>query len=508
MPKNILIFSDGTGQAGGLRPDQRLSNIYKLYRATRVTPDNNIDPALQSAFYDAGLGTSENADPFWVRPISSARKLFASMTGSGISRNIADCYEALIERYEPGDRIFLFGFSRGGYTARCLAHVIALCGIPTRGGVDLPLAQRGAALRAIAEEAVFKVYDHATGKRGLNYKEERVELACRFRDKYASSDEEDDKKSNAAPYFIGVFDSVAAVGIRSWMRFAAIAVALGLTWAGSAFAGALSNRVIGWDEGSFRNVAFGLMIAYFAYRFFKSQFKFITNYGEKGRFGAHLALPRFSRMDDDTWLDPGVGFARHALAIDEFRYDFGRAKWGGSYVDADGNDPKVPRFRQIWFAGNHSDIGGSYPEDESRLSDIPLQWMVEQATSLPHPITVDWSKLNLFPDAGGQQHCEVKTLRGAFPGWWPRRLRFSWKSDVRWSASGATHHPSVEHRFNLSSIKNFDLEHPYRPAALIYHRGYAEACQLANKHCLPKDFDVVFEKVQKQWLLEDDKQTT
>jgi cytidylate kinase len=37
MPKNILIFSDGTGRAGGLRPDENRSNIYKLYRATRGT---------------------------------------------------------------------------------------------------------------------------------------------------------------------------------------------------------------------------------------------------------------------------------------------------------------------------------------------------------------------------------------------------------------------------------------------------------------------------------------
>jgi Uncharacterized alpha/beta hydrolase domain (DUF2235) len=39
MPKNILIFSDGTGQAGGISFDERRSNIYKLYRATRVGPD-------------------------------------------------------------------------------------------------------------------------------------------------------------------------------------------------------------------------------------------------------------------------------------------------------------------------------------------------------------------------------------------------------------------------------------------------------------------------------------
>jgi hypothetical protein len=44
MPKNILIFSDGTGQAGGLRPDENRSNIYKLFRATRCGPDTEIDP--------------------------------------------------------------------------------------------------------------------------------------------------------------------------------------------------------------------------------------------------------------------------------------------------------------------------------------------------------------------------------------------------------------------------------------------------------------------------------
>src|SRR5262245_52564639 len=55
--RNILIFSDGTGQAGGLRPDENRSNIYKLYRASRCGPDTDIDPADQLAFYDAGLGS-------------------------------------------------------------------------------------------------------------------------------------------------------------------------------------------------------------------------------------------------------------------------------------------------------------------------------------------------------------------------------------------------------------------------------------------------------------------
>ena len=57
MSRNILIFSDGTGQAGGLTPDQRISNVYKLYRAARVGPDSSINPAEQLAYYDAGLGS-------------------------------------------------------------------------------------------------------------------------------------------------------------------------------------------------------------------------------------------------------------------------------------------------------------------------------------------------------------------------------------------------------------------------------------------------------------------
>ncbi|GAA4134017.1 hypothetical protein GCM10023067_55850 [Aminobacter aganoensis] len=48
LAKLILIFSDGTGQVGGLRPDQRLSNVYKLYRAMRPGPDSSISPRSKS----------------------------------------------------------------------------------------------------------------------------------------------------------------------------------------------------------------------------------------------------------------------------------------------------------------------------------------------------------------------------------------------------------------------------------------------------------------------------
>jgi len=58
MGKNVLIFSDGTAQAGGLRFDENRSNIYKLYRATRCGPDSTIDPRPQVTFYDPGLSSA------------------------------------------------------------------------------------------------------------------------------------------------------------------------------------------------------------------------------------------------------------------------------------------------------------------------------------------------------------------------------------------------------------------------------------------------------------------
>ena len=131
MPKNILIFSDGTGQAGGLTPDERVSNIYKLYRAARVGSESSINPAEQVAYYDAGLGSRPPSGGAFETVFRAAHNFLSQATGFGLTTNIVDCYQMLIQLWRPGDRIFLLGFSRGAYTVRCLAGVLAICGIPT-----------------------------------------------------------------------------------------------------------------------------------------------------------------------------------------------------------------------------------------------------------------------------------------------------------------------------------------------------------------------------------------
>jgi uncharacterized protein (DUF2235 family) len=220
MPKNIVVFSDGTGQDGGARPEQRVSNIYKMYRVSRDHADTAIDPSQQVVFYDAGLGTDIGTTAF-TGPVRFVQKLLGSVTGAGIKRNIADCYEFIVNHHQPGDRIYLFGFSRGAYTVRSLANLLMLCGIPTKTPAG-PLMRFRQAVRDIAWEAVDTVLEHGAGHPRAEFETERLELARRFQTKYGSGDGSD---SNAAPYFIGVFDTVAALG-ASGIRYLVIQAGL------------------------------------------------------------------------------------------------------------------------------------------------------------------------------------------------------------------------------------------------------------------------------------------
>ncbi|MDF1835465.1 MAG: DUF2235 domain-containing protein, partial [Alteraurantiacibacter sp. bin_em_oilr2.035] len=219
MAKNILIFSDGTGQIGGLRPDQKLSNVYKLYRATRPGPASPIDPRNQVAFYDPGLGKGEVSG--WT--FKRIKHFLEATIGTGIDTNIIDCYESIIAAYEPGDRICVFGFSRGAYTVRALSSVLNLCGVPTKLPDGRPMPKYGPLLREIAREAVQKVYNHGAGKPRDEqpYFDQREELGRRFRLKYGSSKNKDSTapRGNVEPHFIGVFDTVAALGSNNLKLF-------------------------------------------------------------------------------------------------------------------------------------------------------------------------------------------------------------------------------------------------------------------------------------------------
>jgi uncharacterized protein (DUF2235 family) len=461
MPKNILIFSDGTGQAGGYRLDENRSNIYKLYRATRCGPDTDIEPQDQLAFYDAGLGSSPPGGAiFLIRAWRWLHNLASQATGLGITTNVIDCYAAIIRMWEPGDRIFLFGFSRGAYTVRCLAAALGHCGVPNRMADGSPLRRDVATTTRIAREAVKSVYQHVSSPSDKVYVPQRMALAARFRTKFGS---EVEGASNAVPFFIGVFDTVASLGSyvlsAAMIAGGALAILL-LSFLQSFFLFPLLPTFF-WSLGAIGLfAALGYVWTHVKYAASLEGYTFWQT--------LHMVEPRMKFYD--LHLNNAVWYARHALSIDENRADFARVPWGGSQNTGPARPDAYPDWlQQIWFAGNHSDIGGSYPENEARLSDVSLFWMAHAARNLPDGksvdgfgIKVDERYLKLNPDPLGPQHDERE------PGWLRGRIR--WPLGLRVIDPKAALHSSVLKRFEAESgVQHFYERSAYRPPNLMDH---------------------------------------
>lgn len=254
MAKNIVICCDGTGNEFG----SQQSNVVKLYKML-------VCDLAQIAYYHPGVGTmgSRNAltsvGKWWTKVIGLA-------FGYGISDNIADAYSFLMRAFEPGDQVYVFGFSRGAYTARALCGMLHIIGLLTKGNEGLiPYA-----IRMIKRSNID------------------FGIAADFKKTFSRE---------CKPHFVGVWDTVSSVG---WV--------------------------------------------YNAVRF-------------PGTKATH---------------NPDMSIVRHAMSIDERRAFFRQNLFG---------PPSNPGqdIMEVWFSGVHSDVGGSYPEQESQLSKIALRWIVCEA---------------------------------------------------------------------------------------------------------------------------------
>lgn len=107
--KRIVFCADGTWDG-----KSNNTNVFKIFNALQIS-------AEQIPFYDSGVGADGN-------PIE---KLLGGAFGLGLFQKIKDGYTKISHVYEEGDQIFLFGFSRGAYTARSLGGMITACGLPT-----------------------------------------------------------------------------------------------------------------------------------------------------------------------------------------------------------------------------------------------------------------------------------------------------------------------------------------------------------------------------------------
>ena len=171
--KNIVVCCDGTGNEYG--PNN--TNVVKLYQSV-------VRDAAQIAFYDPGVGTFS----FLGRELGRRVGIAMGMAfGAGLQQNIEDAYRYLMDRYEPGDRLFLFGFSRGAFTVRALAGMLHKCGLLQKGSNNLiPYAS--------------KIYN----------RHDNDEIASGFKETYSNE---------CKPYFIGVWDTVGSMGLFWGRKF-------------------------------------------------------------------------------------------------------------------------------------------------------------------------------------------------------------------------------------------------------------------------------------------------
>lgn len=183
MFKRIVLCSDGTWNTPDQKDDGKVrpSNVVKMALAAALEDDKGVK---QIVFYDKGVGTG------WFD------QLLGGAFGWGLSKNIEDAYRFLIDYYEPGDEIYLFGFSRGAYTARSTAGLIRNCGI-------------------LKKEYAHKFSEaYALYRRRDDESHPNENEAQLFRKTYAHPQEVLRIK------FIGVWDTVGALGIPlSGFRF-------------------------------------------------------------------------------------------------------------------------------------------------------------------------------------------------------------------------------------------------------------------------------------------------
>jgi uncharacterized protein (DUF2235 family) len=113
--KNIVICCDGTGNEYG----KNNTNVVEIYSVAAKSQK-------QITFYDPGVGTGG-----WEYEEQSGtlKAKHDQATGEGLQKNVEDAYFFLMDCYEEGDKVFLFGFSRGAFTARALAGMLYKCGL-------------------------------------------------------------------------------------------------------------------------------------------------------------------------------------------------------------------------------------------------------------------------------------------------------------------------------------------------------------------------------------------
>ena len=361
-PKRIVLFSDGTGNSSA---KLFKTNVWRMYQAidfgfpksaSREGAEDDLAEALplQIGFYDNGVGTSG------IAPLA----ILGGVFGLGLKRNVLEIYRFLCRNYETGDEIYCFGFSRGAYTIRMLAGLVA-----SEGLVKDYRDERH--LRILASQA-FRAFIEKVHNPKTRSADKDAD------NKTAVSEKQDNR---------GILKSILAL------------------WSGSPFHISTYVRLLRRLLIGFHHALYGLpdgsiSIAKHTRQHLNQidEIRFIGVWDTVGAYGGPII--EFTQAIDkwvvplgtnDYTLSNKVRKARHALALDDARASFRPILWDEMRSEA-------ADLKQVWFAGMHSDVGGGYPDDG--LSHVSLMWMIDELGDdlrfRPHQLEHYRSASNVF----------------------------------------------------------------------------------------------------------------
>ncbi len=191
--RNIVLCLDGTNN----EPETGITNVARLFSVV-------IKDGQQLAYYDPGVGTMGSRAA--VTSLGKIATRFAGLVaGFGVKENLEEAYTFLMRHYQSGDQLFVFGFSRGAYTARALTGMLRTVGLLRPGAENLvPYA--------------LKLYAQS-GSRHATPEQERQfwKLRQQFREQFGNPAFPDPFALHPQQvHFLGVWDTVKAVGWLNW----------------------------------------------------------------------------------------------------------------------------------------------------------------------------------------------------------------------------------------------------------------------------------------------------
>jgi uncharacterized protein (DUF2235 family) len=207
--KNIAIFCDGTWQD----LNQNIpTNVARLARsvAAQTTATAATPEIEQFVYYDSGVGVGQGV-------LDDATRLIGGSLGKGLDDKIMNAYNFLCLNFSPCDRIFIFGFSRGAYTARSLSGMLRRCWIVKRENVS-------------EADQALDLYRNSQpdSPEVLKFKQEFCHPADAFVGERGADPVATAKKLNTDPQFwghiqyVGVWDTVGSLGIPQALPFSSV----------------------------------------------------------------------------------------------------------------------------------------------------------------------------------------------------------------------------------------------------------------------------------------------